>query len=159
LEAAADRDMVAITADPEACIEALAALGSLLGAPDRWTLLRRLLYASHPAMQERLDEVRSAAPVTAIYVRGGQPWLYVWGVYGKLADPAGALSAFWNRSAGLSGLLSQELGGGQPIVDTEPGGPLGGNLQCDWVTWTCAWADDSGIVVVSYQAPADASSA
>ena len=231
-ERAADRDMVSLTGDPDACADGLVRLSSLLGVPDAWTLPQRLLFATHPATSERLRSLRApapvadvqpgagtagrragrwllvgllvlgavvavgavpdhrviampadagkyqvllprsldgataevastdaaaqlrssvwgsgdltrfpgAVPVTAVYDQDGQPWLYVWGAYGKLADPAGELSAFWNKF--------------QSLPDAEPAGPLGGSLQCDDGSLTCAWADDSGIVVVSVAGPA-----
>jgi hypothetical protein len=84
-----------------------------------------------------------AAPVTAVYDEEDISWLYVWGAYGKLADPSGELSAFWNKySFGMS-----------VSPDAEPAGPLGGELQCDDGTMTCAWADNSAIVVVSLATP------
>jgi hypothetical protein len=54
-----------------------------------------------------LGRFPGAVPVTALYDQQGQSWLYVWGAYGKLADPSGELSAFWNNfdalPFGLSG--------------------------------------------------------
>jgi Zn-dependent protease with chaperone function len=241
-EIAADRDMVSLTGDPEACADGLGKLSSLLGTPDAWTLPQRLLFATHPARSERLRLLRDpapvadvqpaqvqsaevrpratsahraawrsvlagvlvlsavvaigaasghsghrviampsdagkyrvllprsfdtapleaasadaklrssvwdsgdltrfpgAVPVAGIYDQYGQLW-YVWGAYGKLADPSGELSAFWNKFQGFP--------------DAESAGPLGGYLQCDNGTSTCAWADDSGIVVLSLAGPA-----
>jgi hypothetical protein len=90
-----------------------------------------------------LSRFPGAAPVTAIYDEEDISWLYVWGAYGKLADPSGELSAFWNKySFGMS-----------VSPDAEPAGPLGGELQCDDGTMTCAWADNSAIVVVSLATP------
>jgi Zn-dependent protease with chaperone function len=231
-ELAADRDMVALTGDPDACADGLARLSSLLGVPDVWTLPQRLLFATHPATIERLSLLRETAPladaqprgttasrvvwrwllagvlvlgavvavgavpdhgvhrvivmpadagryqvllprnfdtapldttdtaqlrssvwgsgdltrfpgavpVAAVYYQDGQLWFYAWGAYGKLADPSGELSAFWNKFPSFP--------------DAEPTGPLGGYLQCDDGTLTCAWADNSGIVVVSLAGPA-----
>jgi hypothetical protein len=62
----------------------------------------------------------------------------VWGAYGRLADPSGELSAFWNKFEVLP------FGGNSGSRDSEPAGPLGGYLQCDGGLLTCAWADDSG---------------
>jgi Zn-dependent protease with chaperone function len=255
-ERAADRDMLSLSGDPDACAEGLAKLSSLLGIPDAWTLPQRLLFASHPATSERLRLLRDlapvtdapvtdapapdvpvtglpvrgarprsatagrvrrgllvgalvfaalvaagevsghraiampadagkyrvllprsvdgspldatskdavqlrssvwgsgdlgrfpgAVPVTAVYDQQGQSWLYVWGAYGKLADPSGELSAFWNKFDALPFGLT---GTGDP----EPAGPRGGYLQCEDDTSTCAWADNSGIVVVSLSPP------
>jgi Zn-dependent protease with chaperone function len=257
-ERAADRDMLSLSGDPDACAEGLAKLSSLLGIPDAWTLPQRLLFASHPATNERLRLLRDlapvtdapapdvpvtgrpvggarprsatagsvrrgllagalvfaalvaasavsghraiampadagkyrvllprsvdgspldatsedaiqlrsavwgsgdlgrfpgAVPVTALYDQQGQSWLYVWGAYGKLADPSGELSAFWNKSDALPFGLS-----GGPDLEA-PAGPHGGYLQCDVDTYTCAWADNSGIVVVSLSPPGDQSGA
>jgi hypothetical protein len=71
----------------------------------------------------------------------------VWGAYGRLADPSGELSAFWNKFEVLP------FGGNSGSRDSEPAGPLGGYLQCDGGLLTCAWADDSGIVLVSLSSP------
>lgn len=250
-ERAADRDMLSLSGDPDACAEGLAKLSSLLGIPDAWTLPQRLLFASHPATSERLRLLRDlapvtdapvtglpvrgarprsatagrvrrgllagglvfaaliaagevsghqaiampadagkyrvllprsvdgapldatstdavqlrssvwgsgdlgrfpgAVPVTAVYDQQGQSWLYVWGAYGKLADPSGELSAFWNKFDALPFGLS-----GGPDLEA-PTGPHGGYLQCDVDTYTCAWADNSGIVVVSLSPPGDQS--
>ena len=261
-ERAADRDMLSLSGDPDACAEGLAKLSSLLGIPDAWTLPQRLLFASHPATSERLRLLRDlapltgapltdvpltdvpapdvpvtgvavpgtrprsatagrvrrgllvgalviaalvaagtvsghqaiampadagkyrvllprsvdaapldatsedavqlrsavwgsgdlgrfpgAVPVTAVYDQQGQSWLYVWGAYGKLADPSSELSAFWNKFDALPFGL-----GGDPDLEAAAG-PHGGYLQCDIDTWTCAWADNSGIVVVSLSPP------
>jgi Zn-dependent protease with chaperone function len=87
-----------------------------------------------------------AVPVTAVYDEEGQSWLYVWGAYGKLADPSGELSAFWKKfDAGPLGAVG--------FPDTERAGPLGGYLQCADGGLTCAWADNSGMVVVSLSPP------
>jgi Zn-dependent protease with chaperone function len=238
-ELAADRGMIALTGDPDACSDALGRLTYLLGTPAAWTLPQRLLFATHPATSERLRllgdpvpvadiqpgaglgdrvargllagvlvlvaavvaiavatasgsfdhrviavsaamgkyrvvlprhvgaapldtvstdaaQLRSsvwgagdisrfpgAAPVTAVYDEEDISWLYVWGAYGKLADPSEELSAFWNKySFGMN-----------VYPDAEPAGPLGGELQCDNGTMTCAWADNSAIVVVSLATP------
>jgi STE24 endopeptidase len=87
-----------------------------------------------------LTRFPGAVPVAAVYYQDGQLWFYAWGAYGKLADPSGELSAFWNKFPSFP--------------DAEPTGPLGGYLQCDDGTLTCAWADNSGIVVVSVAGPA-----
>jgi Zn-dependent protease with chaperone function len=93
-----------------------------------------------------LTRFPDAAPVTAVYDEEGQSWLYVWGAYGKLADPSGELSAFWTKfDAGPLGAV------GSP--DAERAGRLGGYLQCDGGGLTCAWADNSGMVVVSLSPP------
>lgn len=94
-----------------------------------------------------IERFGGAVPVEAVYDQGGQPWLYVWGAEGRLTDPSGALAAFWKASDPLAGF-------NLPLVaDAEPAGPLGGDLQCELGTNTCAWADYSGIVVVSLSAP------
>lgn len=91
-----------------------------------------------------------AMPVEAVYDEGGQPWLYVWGAEGDLTDPAGELAAFWKATDPMAGL-------GVPLVaDAEATGPLDGYLQCEFGTNMCAWADYSGIVVVSTSPPDDA---
>jgi hypothetical protein len=72
----------------------------------------------------------------------------VWGAYGKLADPSGEVSAFWNKfGAPLA------FDGPGVFPDAEPAGPLGGSLQCDDGTLTCIWADNSAVVVVSLAGP------
>jgi len=98
-----------------------------------------------------LGRFPGAVPVTALYDQQGQSWLYVWGAYGKLADPSGELSAFWNNFDALPFGLS-----GGPDLEA-PAGPRGGYLQCEDDTSTCAWADNSGIVVVSLSPPGDQS--
>jgi len=101
--------------------------------------------------QGDLQRFPGAVPVTAVYDQQGQSWLYVWGAYGKLADPSGELSAFWNKSDPVAQIL------GSVSPDNESAGPHGGYLQCDGDTMTCAWADNSGIVVVSLSPPDDQS--
>jgi Zn-dependent protease with chaperone function len=98
-----------------------------------------------------LERFPGAVSVTAIYDQQGQSWLYVWGAYGKLADPSGELSAFWNKSDPIAQVL------GSVTPDDESAGPRGGYLQCDGDTMTCAWADNSGIVAVSLSPPDDQS--
>jgi Zn-dependent protease with chaperone function len=234
-ESAADRQAVAMTADVQACLEAMAKVGLIVGTPGSWTLPQRLLIASHPAMGERLRLINAdaapgdgrplagryrtafayvavvafvvggvtlahprgtpappehlgwyrivppsrfdggvfagasgaessvwsagikrfngAVPVNVFYNKEGQPWLYMWGAQGDLTDPAGELSAFWRATDEFSklGLL--------PLpVDTEPTGPLTGYLQCNSAELTCAWADYSGIIVVSQLPPSQAGS-
>lgn len=100
-----------------------------------------------------LNRFPGAAPVTAIYDEQGNTWLYVWGADGKLADPAGELSAFWSKFEALP------FGGSTGPPDTESAGPLGGYLQCDGDLLTCAWADNSGIVVMSLSSPGPQSGA
>jgi Zn-dependent protease with chaperone function len=237
-EVAADRGMISLTGDQDACTDGLGRLSSLLGIPDAWTAPQRLLFATHPATSERLWLLRDpapvadaqpraatagrkvrrrllagvlvlaavvavgaasehraipmpadagkyrmllprsldkapldttstdavqlrssvwgigyltrfpgAVPVTAVYDQDGQPWLSVWGAYGKLADPSGELSAFWNKFGTLP------FGVNAGPADTEPAGPHGGYLQCVDSLLTCAWADDSGIVVMSLSSP------
>jgi Zn-dependent protease with chaperone function len=84
-----------------------------------------------------------AVPVTAVYDQDGGSFLYVWGAYGKLADPSGELSAFWGKFDPF------------PNENAQQAGPLGGYLQCDDALWTCAWADSSGIVVMSLGPPGE----
>ncbi len=74
----------------------------------------------------------------------------MWGAAGNLTDPAGELAAFWKAFDPFASLL------GDLAVppDDEPTGPLDGYLQCDGRD-TCAWADYSGIVVVSQSSPSD----
>ncbi len=88
-----------------------------------------------------------ATPVTAVYDKDGKPWLYAWGAEGKLVHPGVELATLWqafdpdaaaNNLPGLPG-------------DPEPTGAPGGYLQCQEVYQVCAWADYSGIVVVSPQ--------
>jgi hypothetical protein len=92
-----------------------------------------------------IERFPGATPVTAVYDKDGKPWLYAWGAEGKLADPAGELTAFWQASDPLAAPMNQPV----PPGDTEPTGPLGGYLQCDTLFQVCVWADYSGIVVVS----------
>jgi len=89
-----------------------------------------------------------AVPVNVVYDKDGQPWLYMWGAYGDLGDPAGELSAFWQATNPFSA-----LGPPAQIIDSEPTGPLNGYLQCNGAENTCAWADYSGIIVVSQSPP------
>ncbi len=84
-----------------------------------------------------------AVPVTAVYDQDGGSFLYMWGAYGKLADPSGELSAFWGKFDPFPNEAAQRAG------------PLGGYLQCDDALWTCAWADSSGIVVMSLGPPGE----
>jgi hypothetical protein len=110
----------------------------------------RLSAATGPGSAVWSDGIKrfpGAAPVTAVYDQHGKPWLYAWGAEGKLADPAGELAAFWQASDPLAGPMGVPL----PPSDNEPTGPLGGTLQCQEVFQVCAWADYSGIVVVSPQ--------
>ena len=239
-ERAADRGMLSLIGDPDACADGIGKVSHLLGVPDAWTLPQRLLFATHPATSERLRLLRDpaavaayvqprattrgrvvrrrlltgvlvlgavlalvevsahrviampadagkyqlllprsldgarldttsadavhlrssawgsgylvhftgAVPVTAVYDQDGQTWLYVWGAYGKLANPSGELSAFWNKlNSGPFGALA--------FPDTESAGPLGGYLQCYSGSLTCVWADNSGIVVVSLPPPGE----
>jgi STE24 endopeptidase len=100
-----------------------------------------------------ITKFSGAVPVNVVYNQQGQPWLYMWGAYGDLANPSGELSAFWHATdvfstLGISGVAS--------VIDTWPTGPLGGYLQCAQGDNTCAWADGSGIVVVSQLPPSEA---
>lgn len=63
-EAAADREMVRLTGDPEACVEGLSALAALLGTSDSWTLPQSLLFATHPAMGQRMQPLLRAAELS-----------------------------------------------------------------------------------------------
>jgi Zn-dependent protease with chaperone function len=93
-----------------------------------------------------------AVPVSVVYNQSGQPWLYMWGAYGNLANPAAELAAFWQASDPFAEYANPSVLPGSQLVDAEPAGPLGGYLQCSETLATCAWADYSGIIVVS-QAP------
>jgi hypothetical protein len=73
----------------------------------------------------------------------------VWGAEGDLLNPAGELAKFWKTTNPLAAL------GVTLITDAEPTGPLGGSLQCELGMNVCAWADYSGIVVVSLSPPND----
>jgi len=94
-----------------------------------------------------LSRFTDAVPVTAVYDWDGQSWLYVWGAYGKIADPAGELTAFWDKYSTLPPNITALL------PDAEPAGPLGGYLQCLDDFSLCVWADHSSIVVVSLEPP------
>jgi hypothetical protein len=110
----------------------------------------RLSAATGPGSAVWSDGIKrfpGATPVTAVYDQDGQPWLYAWGAEGKLTDPAGELAAFWQAWDPLAAPMGIPL----PPSDNEPTGPLGGTLQCQEVFQVCAWADYSGIVVVSPQ--------
>jgi hypothetical protein len=110
----------------------------------------RLSAATGPGSAVWSDGIKrfpGATPVTAVYDQDGQPWLYAWGAEGKLADPAGELTAFWQAWDPFAALMNIPLA----PSDNEPTGPLGGTLQCQEVFQVCAWADYSGIVVVSPQ--------
>lgn len=90
-----------------------------------------------------------AEPVNVSYSKDGGPWLYMWGAQGDLTDPAGELSAFWQATNPWPAAL-----GLIPLpIDTESAGPLNGYLQCSSAQVTCAWADYSGIIVVSQSPP------
>jgi Zn-dependent protease with chaperone function len=60
-ERQADRGMVKLTGDADACIEAMTALFTMTGAPESAPPLRRLLFATHPSAGERLRFLRRAA--------------------------------------------------------------------------------------------------
>ncbi len=69
------------------------------------------------------------------------------GAEGDLLNPAGELAEFWKTTNPLAAL------GVTLIADAEPTGPLAGSLQCELGQNMCAWADYSGIVVVSLTPP------
>jgi len=56
--------MVRLTGDPEACVEGLSALAALLGTSDSWTLPQSLLFATHPAMGQRMQPLLRAAELS-----------------------------------------------------------------------------------------------
>ena len=58
-EAAADRAMVRLTGDVDACASLLDAHARHLGLPRHWTTGQRLLVATRPAVEDRLDLVRA----------------------------------------------------------------------------------------------------
>jgi hypothetical protein len=74
------------------------------------------------------------------------------GRLGQVADPQGELAAFWQQMNPFGQL------GLQVYPDSEQAGSLGGDLQCEQDV-ACAWADDSGIVVVSLSSAQNASAA
>lgn len=96
-----------------------------------------------------------AVPVNVVYNQHGQPWLYMWGAYGDLSNPSGELSTFWQATGAFTTL---GLSGVTETIDAWPTGSLGGYLQCLYGDDTCAWADGSGIVVVSQSPPSQADS-
>jgi Zn-dependent protease with chaperone function len=100
-----------------------------------------------------ITKFSGAVPVNVVYNQQGQPWLYMWGAYGDLANPSGELSAFWQATDVFSTL---RISGVASAIDTWPTGPLGGYLQCAQSDNTCAWADGSGIVAVSQLPPSEA---
>jgi hypothetical protein len=77
---------------------------------------------------------------------------------GVLASAAQLGSSVWaggiTRFRGAVPVAAVYDKGGQP-ADTEPTGLLGGYLQCESAEDYCAWADYSGIVVVSQSPPAE----
>jgi hypothetical protein len=110
----------------------------------------RLSAATGPRSAVWSDGIKrfpGATPVVSVYDKDGKPWLYAWGAEGKLADPAGELAAFWQADDPLAAPMNIPL----TPTDNEPTGPLGGYLQCQELFQECAWADYSGIVVVSPQ--------
>jgi len=96
-----------------------------------------------------------AVPVSVVYDESGQPWLYMWGAYGKLGDPSGELAAFWQAADPFVMFANLNLPAASQVIDDEPAGPLEGYLQCAEGVDTCAWADYSGIIVVSQSPPGD----
>lgn len=64
-EREADREMVKLTADAEACSDAMTALFTMMGAPESAPSLQRLLFATHPSAGERLRFLRRAAALSA----------------------------------------------------------------------------------------------
>lgn len=64
-EREADRGMVKLTGDAEACIEAMTALFTMTGAPESVPPLQRLLFATHPSAGERLRFLRRAASLSS----------------------------------------------------------------------------------------------
>jgi Zn-dependent protease with chaperone function len=77
-ELAADRDMISLTGDPDACVDGLGKLSSLLGIPDAWTLTQRLLFATHPATSERLSLLRDPVQVADVQPRATPTGRVVW---------------------------------------------------------------------------------
>lgn len=63
-ERKADRAMVKLTGDAEACLEAMTALFTMTGTPESEPPLRRLLWATHPSAGERLRFFRRAADLS-----------------------------------------------------------------------------------------------
>lgn len=100
-----------------------------------------------PVWSDGIWRFPGAVPVTAVYGHDSQPLLYVRGAEGDLLNPAGELAEFWKTTNPLAKL------GITLIADAEPAGPLGGSLQCELGMNMCAWADYSGIVVVSLSPP------
>jgi Zn-dependent protease with chaperone function len=62
-EAEADRGMLRMTADPQACASFLALQPVIFGLPRRWSVVQLLLIATHPAIDDRISAVR--APTVA----------------------------------------------------------------------------------------------
>ena len=56
-EAAADRGMLRMTADPQGCTRFLARQSEIFGLPPRWTVAQRLLVATHPAVGDRIAAI------------------------------------------------------------------------------------------------------
>jgi hypothetical protein len=102
-----------------------------------------------------ISRFSGAVPVSVVYSESGQPWLYAWGAYGKLTNPAAELAAFWQASDPFTALANLNLPATSLLADAEPAGPLAGYLQCSEAQDTCAWADYSAIIVVSQSPPSD----
>jgi hypothetical protein len=77
------------------------------------------------------------------------------GSYGKLTDPTGELAAFWQAADPFTMFTQHNLPAASQVIDDEPTGPLEGYLQCSESLVTCAWADYSGIIVVSQAQPSE----
>jgi len=57
--------------------------------------------------------------------------------------------------SGVPWLTQHNLPTASQVIDDEPTGPLEGYLQCSETLVTCAWADYSGIIVVSQAPPSE----
>jgi Zn-dependent protease with chaperone function len=57
--------MIRLSEDSDACVEAMTALCTMMGAPETTPSLQRLMFGTHPSYGERLQSLRRAADVPA----------------------------------------------------------------------------------------------
>jgi Zn-dependent protease with chaperone function len=74
-EREADHEMVKLTGDARACLEAMAALVTITGAPGTTSGPQRLVFATHPPADQRLRFLRRAADLSGapLAQAGGKP--------------------------------------------------------------------------------------
>jgi Zn-dependent protease with chaperone function len=72
-ERKADGEMIRLSEDSGACVEAMTALFTMMGAPETTPSLQRLMFGTHPPYGERLQSLRRAAGVPASLLAGNRP--------------------------------------------------------------------------------------